>query len=329
MTLVDVVSRIQQLHAQFAPAATGTAARGAAFAAQLGAVTSTGGTTSATSGSASGSAVVAAAKKYLGVPYVFGGTNPATGLDCSGLVQRAYRDLGIEVPRLSWDQAKAGTAVNGLANAKPGDILGFNGNSHVAIYIGDGKMIAAPQPGEKVKIQDVYATPSAIRRIIPDAPAAAGPVVRPSGLGGVGGLGGLGGVGGVGGVGGLAGVPYADLFTRAGAKHGVSPKLLAAVAKVESGYNPRAVSPAGARGLMQIMPATAQGLGVDPMNPAQAVDGAARLLARHLKTFDSLPLALAAYNAGAGAVRQYGGIPPYAETQAYVPKVRNAMAALG
>ena len=124
-------------------------------------------------------------------------------------------------------------------------------------------------------------------------------------------------------------MPFADLFVAAGAKHGVSPKLLAAVAKVESGYDRNAVSPAGARGLMQIMPATARELGVDPMDPAQAVDGAARLLAGHLKTFDSLPLALAAYNAGAGAVRRYGGVPPYAETQAYVPKVKAALAALG
>jgi hypothetical protein len=315
---------MQQLRAQFNPAATAaSAASGSAFAAELNAVT---GVSSGTgTGGATGTAVVEAAKKYLGVPYVFGSTDPDKGLDCSSLVQRAYKDLGIDVPRLSWDQAKAGTAVKGgLDNAKPGDILGFDGNSHVAIYIGNGKMIAAPQPGEKVKIQNVYATPSAIRRIIPDAPVATAPVIRPAGLSAAGGPSGVGVSGGS-----LSGVPYADLFTRAGAKHGVSPKLLAAVAKVESGYDPNAVSPAGARGLMQIMPATARGLGVNPMNPAEAVDGAARLLAEHLETFDSVPLALAAYNAGAGAVRKYGGIPPYAETQAYVPKVRKAMAALG
>jgi len=313
VTLVNVISRMQQLQAQFrVPAAGAGATSGAAFAAELNAVTGAGtGTAGVT-----GAAVVDAAKKYLGTPYVFGSTDPARGLDCSALVQRAYKDLGIDLPRLSWDQARAGTAVQGgLANARPGDILGFDGNSHVAIYVGGGKMIAAPQPGEKVKIQDVYATPSAIRRVIPDAPTATAPVVRPAGLATA--------------STGLAGVPYADLFTKAGARHGVSPKLLAAVAKVESGYDPKAVSPAGARGLMQIMPATARGLGVDPMDPAEAVDGAARLLADHLKTFDSLPLALAAYNAGAGAVRRYGGIPPFAETQAYVPKVRKAMAALG
>lgn len=124
-------------------------------------------------------------------------------------------------------------------------------------------------------------------------------------------------------------LPYADLFNAAGAKYGVSPKLLAAVAQVESEFNRRAVSPAGARGLMQIMPATARGLGVDPFDPAQAVDGAARILKANLKEFGSIDLALAAYNAGGGAVKKHRGIPPYAETQAYVPKVKAALAALG
>ena len=76
------------------------------------------------------------------------------------------------------------------------------------------------------------------------------------------------------------------------------------------------------------MPGTAKELGVvDPFDPAQAVDGAARLLAEHLGTFGSVDLALAAYNAGPAAVRRYGGIPPYAETQAYVRKITNTLAA--
>jgi soluble lytic murein transglycosylase-like protein len=128
----------------------------------------------------------------------------------------------------------------------------------------------------------------------------------------------------------VSGVPYADLFNAAGARHGVSPKLLAAVAKVESGYNPKAVSRVGAQGLMQIMPGTAKGLGVsNAFDPAQAVDGAARLLKSNLREFGSLDLAVAAYNAGGGAVKKYKGIPPFAETQAYVPKVKAALAALG
>ncbi|GII26164.1 transglycosylase SLT domain-containing protein [Planosporangium mesophilum] len=315
MTLVDVTTRIQQIRSQLGldrTAAT-TATSGVAFAEALGAVQGADG--SASAGGVTGDAVVASARKYLGVPYVFGGNDPAKGLDCSSLVQRAYGDLGIKLPRIAADQAREGQPVASLAQAKPGDLLAFNSPvDHIAIYIGDGKMIAAPKPGDVVKIQNVYATPTAIRRVLPDAAPSVLPALRPSSLSGTAGA---------------ADVPYADLFAGASAKYGLPPTLLAAVAKVESGYNQRAVSPAGAQGLMQIMPATARGLGVNPLDPAQAIDGAARLLQKNIREFGSLPLALAAYNAGGGAVRKYGGIPPFAETQAYVPKVQAAMAALG
>src|SRR5262249_43223942 len=116
-----VLSRIAELQSQLGIA---PATNGAAFAAALSGATGATGAPSTPAlsgaGSATGQAVVDAAKKYLGTPYVFGGTDPNTGLDCSGLVQRAYRDLGIDLPRTSREQAKAGIAVDGLANARPG-----------------------------------------------------------------------------------------------------------------------------------------------------------------------------------------------------------------
>ncbi len=314
MTITDMASRITQIQVQLGIRAAQTAPAGSTdgtgFADELAAVTGDGTGTDAT-----GDAVVASAQKYLGVPYKFGGTDPATGLDCSGFVQRAFSDLGIKLPRIAADQAKVGQAVPTLAQAKPGDLLAFGQPvDHIAIYVGDGKMIAAPHTGDHVKIESVYTTPTAIRRVIPSASTPTVDAPRPAGLSVASGLG---------------SVPYGNLFTQAGAKYGVSPKLLAAIAKVESNYNARAVSPAGAQGLMQLMPSTAAGLGVNPLDPAQAVDGSARMLAGLLKKFNSTPLAIAAYNAGAGAVQRYGGIPPYAETQAYVPKVQAALAALG
>ncbi|MGE0001255.1 MAG: lytic transglycosylase domain-containing protein [Fimbriimonadaceae bacterium] len=104
---------------------------------------------------------------------------------------------------------------------------------------------------------------------------------------------------------------------------GVDPALFDALVTCESGYNPRAVSPVGAQGLCQLMPATARGLGVtDAFDPAQNLDGGARYLAHMLKEFGGDErLALAAYNAGPGAVRRHGGVPPFTETQAYVTRV--------
>ncbi len=100
-------------------------------------------------------------------------------------------------------------------------------------------------------------------------------------------------------------------------------KLVNAVIQAESGFNPYAVSSAGARGLMQLMPGTAADMGVDDIfDPAQNIAGGAQYLAKMLSLFDNkLELALAAYNAGPGAVKKHGGIPPYAETQAYVKTV--------
>ena len=127
----------------------------------------------------------------------------------------------------------------------------------------------------------------------------------------------------------LAGVPYGDEITAAAQRHGVDPALLAGLVRAESNFNPTAGSPAGARGLTQLMPATAASLGVtDVTDPVQALEGGALYLRRQLDAFGGdVTKALAAYNAGPGAVQRYGGVPPYAETQAYVRKVQAFAAA--
>jgi soluble lytic murein transglycosylase-like protein len=303
--VIQVQARIGEIQSRFVFGARPAAANWASAASAAG-LTGTSGADmySATGGTASESAVVAEAKKYLGVPYLWGGTDPAKGLDCSGFTQLVYGNLGIDLPRVSSQQATAGQPVASIAQARPGDLVFFDHSSsragidHVGIYIGDGKMVAAPQPGEAVKVQDV-GNPAVIRRVLPTQAAAT--------------------VGGTGSP--LAGVPYADLFARAGSRHGVDASLLAAVAQQESRFNASAVSAAGAQGLMQFMPATAKGLGINALDPASAIDGAAKYLSSLTRQFGSTDLAVAAYNAGPGAVSRYGGIPPYPETQNYVRSV--------
>ncbi|GAB3272187.1 hypothetical protein GCM10027586_21160 [Kineococcus gypseus] len=123
--------------------------------------------------------------------------------------------------------------------------------------------------------------------------------------------------------------PYDAAFAAAERANGLPAGLLSAVAKQESGYDASAKSPAGAVGLMQFMPGTAREMGIDPRDPFQAIDGAGRLLASHLKSFGSVQLALAAYNAGPGNVRKHGGVPPFAETQNYVRKIMATLQSTG
>lgn len=124
----------------------------------------------------------------------------------------------------------------------------------------------------------------------------------------------------------VAGPPGSDLralAVEAARRHGLPPELVLAVVAVESGFRPDAVSPKGAQGLMQLMPATAGSLGVaDAFDPAQNLDGGSRHLGQLLTVYDGdLTRALAAYNAGEVAVQRHGGVPPYRETRAYVKKV--------
>jgi soluble lytic murein transglycosylase-like protein len=117
--------------------------------------------------------------------------------------------------------------------------------------------------------------------------------------------------------------PYAAEIDAAAARHGLDPALLRALIRAESNFDPNAGSHAGAQGLAQLMPGTARALGVtNPFDPAQSVEGGAKYLRRQLDAFGGDPrLALAAYNAGPGAVSRYGGVPPYPETQGYVTRV--------
>ena len=113
-------------------------------------------------------------------------------------------------------------------------------------------------------------------------------------------------------------LPMAEEMAR---KHRIPQTLFVRLVQAESNWNPMAISHKGAIGLAQLMPGTARQLGVDPYDPRQNLEGGARYLRMQYDTFGSWQLALAAYNAGPGAVQQHGGVPPYRETQNYVRKV--------
>jgi soluble lytic murein transglycosylase-like protein len=127
----------------------------------------------------------------------------------------------------------------------------------------------------------------------------------------------------------IASAPLAETVDRIAQQNQLSPRLVHSVIQVESNYDPNAVSPKGAQGLMQLIPATARRFGVSNVfDPADNVQGGARYLKYLLELYKGdEALALAAYNAGEGAVSRYGGVPPFPETQSYVAKVRRHLAA--
>jgi len=254
-----------------------------------------------------GDDVVNEASQFEGVPYEWGGTTPQ-GFDCSGLVQYVYGQLGVNLPRTSEQQATVGTPVDNLTDAQPGDLVFFAGSDgsadspgHVGIYIGNGEMIDAPHAGTTVQVQSVSSAGPVvgIRRVVPTESPSASTVM------------------------GNVTVPaeYASTIEQAATNNGIPAALLAALLSHESGFDPTAVSSAGAEGIAQFMPATAAGMNIDPYDPTQAINGAATLLGSYASKFGSYADALAAYDAGPSAVERYGGIPPYAETEAYVPAV--------
>ncbi|WIB65580.1 C40 family peptidase [Curtobacterium sp. MCBD17_040] len=199
MSFTDALTRIQQIQTEIAevadpattaqPAATtatatpsvtatstaaGTDSSSAAqFSSALESASST--TATAASGSAlvqngkTGADVIADAQKYLGVPYVFGGTT-TSGMDCSGLVQTVFKDLGITMPRTVGPQSQMGQTVNSLADAQPGDLIVEKGDGHIQIYAGNGMIIEAPKPGENVVERKEWLSSDeigTIRRIVP------------------------------------------------------------------------------------------------------------------------------------------------------------------
>jgi cell wall-associated NlpC family hydrolase len=198
MSIASVTDRIQQIESQISQlqnTQTTDAASAAAFATTLDEVSATGDVSrlvtdptaataatdvtsaanSAVAPTTSQKAVVDAAKEYLGLPYVWGGTSKTKGVDCSGLVQSVYKSLGYDLPRLSADQARSGRPIASMKDAQPGDLIAWNNSSrnngadHIAIYVGNGKMIEAPRTGLNVRLVDVPSTPDYIRRILPDA----------------------------------------------------------------------------------------------------------------------------------------------------------------
>jgi cell wall-associated NlpC family hydrolase len=175
----SVQARIQQIQARFtAPLVAPTTTTGTTFADTLQSATAGSVGTSSAGATATEEQTLSVAREYLGVPYVYGGTDPKHGLDCSGFVQLVYRRMGIELPRVTYDQVHSGVPVD-RADLRPGDLVfsvgdGGRTNGHVGIYVGDGKWIAAPHTGDVVRIQPLPKDITAIRRVLPSTASTGG-----------------------------------------------------------------------------------------------------------------------------------------------------------
>jgi soluble lytic murein transglycosylase-like protein len=158
-------------------------------------------------------------------------------------------------------------------------------------------MVVSPKTVTEVRVAEAVVPPRVVSAASPDPE----PVAPPSGID--------------------------EVVRRIAAEHALSPQLIHSVIKVESNYNAHAISSKGALGLMQLIPATARRFGVDnAFNPVENIQGGARYLRYLLDLYsEDYPLALAAYNAGEGAVARYGGVPPFAETQNYLILVRRQL----
>jgi peptidoglycan DL-endopeptidase CwlO len=173
----STVDAFQRILASLSPA---SASSGGILGSGLGSTTTA--TSVAPSSGPTGADVVADAEKYLGVPYVLDGES-TKGIDCSGLVQKTYKDLGITLPRTVHEQKLMGTAVPSLAQAQPGDLIVFKGGGHVAIYEGNDTVIHAPYPGRVVSNQKLWVGDSGIetiRRIVPTAGSTASTDTSPA-----------------------------------------------------------------------------------------------------------------------------------------------------
>jgi len=173
---IDSIASLQRIQGTFEQlsGATAKSTSNDLFAKLVAALQAQDKTTSSAS-TATGDGIVAAAAKYEGVPYVFGGTS-SSGIDCTGLVQKALADAGITVGRSMDEQMTAGTEVGKLADAKPGDLIVLDGGAHIVIYSGNGNVIHAPYEGRTVTEQKAWFDDSdivTIRRVAPDAAAAA------------------------------------------------------------------------------------------------------------------------------------------------------------